>query len=509
MRVIPFREVLWGVANKMGLDPLQSNFLENQAIPIGDSIDQWVRRTYDAKDWPEWVVTDQFTPTAHVVAWDYVGSGVLGTTPKKLGRVIKVFLVDPSTTNAPIDTPFTLTPAGVHCGYEHGSAVWIRYILPPPKFTAAQWAADTTYQVNDVAYSYTTGEVYRSKASNNIGHDPAVSFTVPPNPVILPVPMVPPPTTEVTQEFTPNNPGLAQRNQITVVTFVSNSDDVPLPDPPLAGTNLYVSVYDNPPNTLLGDSLHVATGAESVAAIITAMRTVLAAQPGLSTFTITADTTAKTITFNNASAFVCAQSFFQFTDGITHLMRSVDTQTYIPLFAAASGQAQITRVTITPDTTHPGAVYELHVIGSDGTDHAVEYASALSDSSVQIFQGLILATETSTDTFWGSVVLSFDPTGITLDIAVRDRFSVTPITRPAPGQGQWWELVPFPKALADQVMRGGYADLLKEWGQTDKGLTEEQAVPVEDGVATSKFASMPDPPLTGQERGLSRYRLQS
>src|SRR6266508_5913483 len=76
MRTVNFRDdVLHAVADKLGLDPDQSNFLTNQAIPIGKFIDQWVRRTYDARDWPEWTITDQFVPTNHVVPYDYLPAG--------------------------------------------------------------------------------------------------------------------------------------------------------------------------------------------------------------------------------------------------------------------------------------------------------------------------------------------------------------------------------------------------------------------------------------------------
>lgn len=38
-----------------------------------------------------------------------------------------------------------------------------------------------------------------------------------------------------------------------------------------------------------------------------------------------------------------------------------------------------------------------------------------------------------------------------------------------------WELVPFPEQLAEPVIRGAYADALRDDGQTDKAMAEEQA----------------------------------
>src|SRR4051794_3769897 len=90
MRTVNFRDgVLHAIAYKLGLDPDQSNFLTNQAIPIGTYIDEWVRRTYDGRDWPEWTLTDQFTPANHIVPYDYLPPG-LGATQRKLGRILKV-----------------------------------------------------------------------------------------------------------------------------------------------------------------------------------------------------------------------------------------------------------------------------------------------------------------------------------------------------------------------------------------------------------------------------------
>src|SRR6266581_4634430 len=179
MRTVNFRDgVLHAVAYKLGLDPDQSNFLTNQAIPIGSYIDEWVRRIYDGRDWPEWTVTHKFAPTTdHIVPWDAIAidlvipPSVVGTLVQ-LGRILKVFLIDPTTTDAPIDTPFAILDDGIHVGYEYGQYVWIRYIAPPPKFTAIQWLVSSTYAKDDTVYSYTTGECYKSKVNNNIGHDP-------------------------------------------------------------------------------------------------------------------------------------------------------------------------------------------------------------------------------------------------------------------------------------------------------------------------------------------------
>jgi len=509
MRNIPFKSVLHGVAHKFSLDPEQSNFLTNQAIPIGEYIDQWVRRLYDARDWPEWTVTKKFAPSNHVVTWDALALGA-PTVSVKIGRVISVFLVDPSTTDAPIDTPFTLTDTGIHVGYQHGSFVWIKYLAPPPKFTAEQWNAATTYALDDVAYSYTTGEVYRSKANSNFGHDPASNFSLPPNPIIGHPPSLPPPSVEITQQWTPDNPGIVSRSQIVIVDFNQTPDGTAIPDPlPDFPAGVVVAFNVNYGGTLPAIANAAVAGTPlSIADAIDDMVADLIAYAELASFTITGDHANKTITIEDASNFTIEDAIYRAgTEGPNHFLKVSQTQSYQPAFSAASGQPQIAQITINADTTYPGATYELLVTDSSGVDHTVEYVSQLYDSSAQILQGIILAVEVAaaTDTFWQGVQLAFDPTGITLDVSVRDRVSVA--LRPAPTGSGWWELVPFPKAIADAVMRGAVADLNREWGQTEKAAAEEAVVPQETDIAAGDFTTMPDPPLTTQQAGYSRYKV--
>ena len=511
MRIVPFREVLHGVAYKMGLDPEQSNFLDNQAIPIGTYINEWVRRTYDAKDWPEWVVTKKFQPNNHVVTWDAINSGSAGNITLQIGRVLDVFLIDPATTDAPVDTAFSLQEDGVHVGYEHGTYVWIRFMPLPPQYTAVSWRPDTIFAKNDVTYSYTTGQVYKSKSNGNLGHDPATNWGRPPiHEVLEPEPPSPAPVVETTQVRIDDSVGIASRNEILVLSMADAFTGTTPADPPENGTDFIVEIVDVASETTIADTLVTADGVMTLNDVIDAIVAALSADPDLSTYTITANHTNKTITFENASLFTTGHSEYAIPSegGVNHPMKSVVTQTYIPPLAAASGQPQITRVSMTDDSTVPGSTYSLNVTDSGGTLHTVTYASQLYDSAAQILQGLLLAAEAAqvTDTFWTTVQFTFDPSNVTLDLSVRDTFSVD---APAPPPGSaWWELVPFPKALADQVMTGALSDLLGEWGQQDKQALIQQGVGQEVGVAEGKFNTMPTPELSGQQAPLSRYRIQ-
>lgn len=518
MRTVPFREVLHGVAYKMGLDPDQSNFLTNQAIPIGTYIDEWVRRTYDIRDWPEWVVTHKFVPNAsHIVAWDATAADLVSAslplgTPVQFGRVLKVYLVDPSTTNAPVDTPFTLKDEGIHVGYEHGTYVWIKFMAPPPRYTAVQWRADNVFAKDDVTYSYTTGQVYKSKANGNIGHDPAGTFSVPPIPhLIEPQPPAPSPDITTTQPWVPDNVGLSPRSQIVVIDFNQAIDGTPIPDPmPTSGMVVSFNVNYGGVTPALANA-PVAGTPLSIADAIDDMVADLVAYVELSSFTITANHANKTITIENLSNFSIETAIYrEGTDGPNHFLKVTQTQSYIPEISSASGQRQITRIAMTDEATVPGSVYTLTVTGSDSVDHSVSYTSQLYDSGAQILFGLIneiaAAQLLSIDPFWEGVQLVLDPDAVTLDISINQGFSVD-ATAPPPGSS-WWELVPFPRAIADQVMTGALGDLLNEWGQFDKGAMVQQGVPAEAEISATDFMPTHNPPLSSQQKPMSRYQLQ-
>ena len=517
MRTVKFRDdVLWAVADKMGLDPEQSNFLTNQAIPIGKSIDQWVRRVWEARDWPEWTLLDEFIPVNHIVDYDYSGASLsdFSANPKTIGKPLKVYLVNPETTDAPVDTTFTLETRGIHCGHEHGTTVWIKYMPPAPRFTAVQWSSSATYSKGDVVYSYTTGECYKSKVDHNLNHDPASTFSVPPHQSTEPV-TLPPPSVDITQERTPPSVGVPARNQILVLSMSDEFTGSTPTDPPELGTDFVVQVQDTATSILLASVLHTANGTESIADVVTNLVAQLIADPDLSAYTITAGAT--TITLEAPALFTCPLSSYTILSegGPTHLMKQVITQTYFPGLSTASGQSQITQITLNAETTFPGAVYELTVIESNGTTHVIDYASNLYDGSEQILNGLILATEASTDTYWSSLVKTFDATNLTLDLSTNDEFAthISAQRPPPPGVhpptvgGAYWELNPFPRAIVEAVVRGAYADLLKEWGQTDKGSAEEGVVPSETQISEGDFTPTPNPALTGQQRAMSRYRL--
>ena len=162
MRTVNFRDqVVYALAYKMGLDPV-NDLLTDQATAFVSFINTWVRKLYPQFDWPEWTLIEQRTPVSHYVDFAQASLNVIG-------RVLKVYLRDPATTQAVLDTPFKLDANGVFVGFEHGTNVWIKYIKSAPQYTSTPYSAATTYAKDALAYDPTSGNVYISLVAGNIG----------------------------------------------------------------------------------------------------------------------------------------------------------------------------------------------------------------------------------------------------------------------------------------------------------------------------------------------------
>jgi len=164
MRTVNFRDdVLWAVAFKLGLDP-RKDLLSDQANAITSFINAWVRRLYDKFDWPEWTIIEERTPNgSHFVDYEE-------TNKTPIGRVYKVYLLDPDLVRGPVDTPFRLLANGIHVGFDHGSTVFIKFTTRAPKFTAIPYDATKTYDTDDLAYSPQRGNCYKSVQDANTGN---------------------------------------------------------------------------------------------------------------------------------------------------------------------------------------------------------------------------------------------------------------------------------------------------------------------------------------------------
>ena len=171
MRTIPFKDVLWAIAYKLGLDPAQE-FLTDEGESLASYINAWVRRTWDSADYPEWTAIAEFAPDEnHQVPYEALPVGAAEAVV--LSRPLKVYLVDPRISPYPIDTRFRVWDEGLHVGFDHGATVWIKYMGTAPRFTSKPWNSGITYSKGDLVYSPTAGECFKSFLNGNVGNDPA------------------------------------------------------------------------------------------------------------------------------------------------------------------------------------------------------------------------------------------------------------------------------------------------------------------------------------------------
>jgi hypothetical protein len=141
----------------------------------------------------------------------------------------------------------------------------------------------------------------------------------------------------------------------------------------------------------------------------------------------------------------------------------------------------------------------------------VTYISLSTDNAQQILAGLIdaMIILQTADPFFTGVQSSLDTVSPSATFTIDKTMGLVSMdTEITPPGATFWELVPFPLVLVDQVVRGAYAEALKEGGQTDKGAAEEQIMPSENQVATGKFDAPQYPPLTDQQKPRSRYAVK-
>ena len=498
MRIANFRDdVLWPVAIRLGLDP-SVQLLPDQAEAIAVYVNSWVRRTYDPVDLPELVNLDQFAPDSfHYVPYNAAprnGHGVI-----QIAKVYKVYLVDPmKSIFRPIDTPFRLRTNGIHVGFEHGSWVWIKYQVTPPKFTAKPWDRGFVYSKDALTYSPVTGQCYKSAVNNNRGHDPAGGGVMTNGNSEVSI------LGEITQQYGPPNGGIASQHKIMVIGF-TGTDPGPDPAPtPAAGGQWSITVTDAAGATL-ATATHTASGSETLAAIVTALQGQL--NSALTTFvSVVADTTALTITLEDDSDFKISQAVWLNTSTPfpTSRLPVTQRQLYLPAVAPTAGQAQIYQMTLTAQQTIPNALYSITVNDLDGVPHTVQYLAAPTDSANQILANLATQIQNSADPYFATVLPSLNTVTNKLSLQMADPASVDTIAAPPPPPS-YWTLVQFPYVLIDPVVRGAYADALKEEGQTDKGSMEEKTVPTEvQAVAAPQMGSQYDA-VTDQQQRKSRY----
>jgi hypothetical protein len=77
---------------------------------------------------------------------------------------------------------------------------------------------------------------------------------------------------------------------------------------------------------------------------------------------------------------------------------------------------------------------------------------------------------------------------------------------PVDATGTWWQALPFPESLVDLVVRGAYSEALREDGQTEKAIAEEQAVMSDAFIKAASQLGLAYDVLSDQARPAQRYR---
>jgi hypothetical protein len=255
------------------------------------------------------------------------------------------------------------------------------------------------------------------------------------------------------------------------------------------------------------------TGVKTISQIMDTIRTDLLALLG-GGWTITNNGTNKTMDIQNASKFsltaplTLVPSYFEPppNNDTAHFLKIAQVQPYIPSMSGTTGEDQVIELTITNANLFPGATYTVTFRGQDGQEHTVNYVSLDHDGVPDVLAGILAAmtAEGATDDFFLSVFSSTD--GITAQFRTHNAVSMdATVTRAG---SPYWELVPFPKALFNPVVRGASADLMGEWGQTDKQTTGEGKVPMppEEDNVSADFQTTTTAALTTQQKAHSRYK---
>jgi hypothetical protein len=525
MRAASYRDdVLWAIAYKLGLDPAKE-FLADEGESLASYINAWVRRTWDSVDFPEWTTIQEFSPDAnHQVPYQAFPTGASESGLVTLSRPLKVYLVDPRSSPYPIDTRFREWDEGLHVGFDHGASVWIKYLGPAPKFTSIPWDSATTYNKGDLAYSPFSGECYISKSGGNLGHDPTGQQGATP----------PPLTVVVTQTAEPETPAIAGRPQITKVTQRTE----------LLASSLTQHGWDILDSTgaVIASATYAAGVSEPAASILTAIYNSLVANPALSAFTFTLDTTGLIIQMQASQFFAVRSYYFAYTTPATEpvttgmaptpgeLVTGDDLATvtigapypwppaqtvyntinnlqyYVQDVIFVPGKAQIIELTMSAQSAVAGASYQLTFTDTVGPSHTIDYLNDPALSSAGILQGIMQEIEAFPDPFFNAMSLILNAPLLKLTFAAYDMVSLNAAVVPQPKGNAWWTLVPFPLALVEPVVRGAYSDALREAGQTDKGMAEEQGAVQEGADRINKAAATPYDLLTDQQRPAPRYR---
>lgn len=107
------------------------------------------------------------TPFDKYVAYEQDGETPIDEVKQASRRNPRVFPANPGR------IPFTPSDKGIQFNADAPAQPWIEFRKRPPVFTSTRYSATTTYALDALVYSTTSGECYKSLQVNNLGHDPS------------------------------------------------------------------------------------------------------------------------------------------------------------------------------------------------------------------------------------------------------------------------------------------------------------------------------------------------
>lgn len=512
MRTLNYRDyVLHPIAYRIGLDPDAGNFDDGEARAIGTYINAYVRKLWLAADWPEWATVTQSANVANnLIPYSVLSSGPTLGPNYTIARVLSVSLLDPIIYDLPLEIPFTELDRGIQVSVDHGTAVYVKYLPPPPIFTAKAWDASITYQKGDTVYSPVTGECYLSQKFANFNHDPVQA--------ILDMPI----GSEEIQQFQPGSPGFDAQTKIMNLTM-ARRDGFIITDPPPENSTFHASVRDAT-GTVIASASQTAGPATPLINIITNLANALIADPDLATFTITVDTAGLQIVFEDASDFKVSGTYAPSASDSKYGLVNTQLQSYIAGLASVDDTPQQVKISLTGADVLPEWTYRFSFIDTTGLSHIAEYKMVVGDGPASVLGGILSAIQAAgaSDAFLAQIQATLTPSTSSIVIETPftggvhlDRFfqpppepDPPPVPFPNPTLGAWWVKVLFPAELVDPIVRGATVDILKEWGQFQPALAEESQLPDEVALKTQVVPNQQYRSFEARNRKLSRYTLK-
>jgi hypothetical protein len=161
-----FKQIYERILRSMEYDPATWTGSAAEQEHVAQSIEWRARMAWEKTMWSRLVETAEFAVTTDSDDAKYVayGSGV-----DTLSAVWQVSTRNPRASRNPGRLSFLLSPRGVELTNLAGATVWIQYRPRHRQFTRVAYSGAATYAIDDVVYSATTGECYRSIVGSNTG----------------------------------------------------------------------------------------------------------------------------------------------------------------------------------------------------------------------------------------------------------------------------------------------------------------------------------------------------